>query len=69
MTAIFNNDTITVTSSGDVLKSEDGENYLFLCGSGEYTDNNLCIPSSEESPNYYFYSGDGVILTVQCKTQ
>lgn len=68
MTTSFNKDSVTITSNGSVYKSEDGENYSFLFEGGEYIDRALCLPSNDESPNYYFYSGDGVIQTVSCKT-
>jgi hypothetical protein len=68
MTAIFSNNSITINSSGPVLKSEDGENYFLLFEGGGYVDSDLCLSSQDEYPNYYFYSGDANILTVECKT-
>lgn len=68
MTATFTNNTVSITSNGPVYKSEDGENYSFLFEGGEYIDRALCIPSQDESANYYFYSGDSIICTVACKT-
>jgi hypothetical protein len=68
VTTIFSKNTVTINSSSPVLKSEDGENYSFLFEGGEYIDRALCLPSNDESPNYYFYSGDGAIQTVACKT-
>lgn len=68
MTAVFSNNSITINSNGPVLKSEDGDSYFLLFEGGEYVDSNLCISSSSESPNYYFYSGDGEVLAVACKT-
>lgn len=68
MTATFNTNTVTINSSSPVFKSEDGENYFYLFNGGEYVDRELCLPSNDESANYYFYSGDGVIQTVACKT-
>ena len=68
MTTVFLNNSVTITSNGPVLKSEDGDNYSFLFDGGEYIDYDLCLPSQDESPNYYFYAGDGVILSVTCKT-
>lgn len=68
MTTTFQNDSITITANGPVYKSEDGENYSFLFDGGEYIDRALCLPAKDESPNYYFYAGDGVISPVGCKT-
>lgn len=68
MTAVFSINSITINSNGPVLKSEDGDSYFLLFEGGEYVDSNLCISSSSESPNYYFYSGDGEVSTVACKT-
>ena len=67
MTAYFNYPTIKISSSSEVLKSEDGEFYSFLYSGGDYTDSNLCIPSETENSNYYFYSGDFQICTVAVK--
>lgn len=67
MTALFNYPTVEISSSSEVLKSEDGENYYFLFSGGNYSDSELCIPSKEECSNYYFYSGDGQISTVEVK--
>lgn len=68
MITTFSNNTVTISSSSPVFKSEDGENYLFLFEGGEYIDSELCLPAQNESANYYFYSGDGVIQTIACKT-
>ena len=67
MTTFFNYPTVEISSSSEVLKSEDGENYCFLFSGGNYSDSELCIPSKEECSNYYFYSGDGQISTVEVK--
>jgi len=68
MTAVFSNDSITITSNGPVSKSEDGDSYFLLFDGGEYVDTDLCISSENEPSNYYFYSGDGKVLAVGCKT-
>lgn len=68
MIATFSNNSISISSNGPIYKSEDGEHYSLLFSGGEYSDKNLCIPAQNESPNYYFYSGDGVIRAVECKT-
>lgn len=58
---------VYINSASEVWKSEDGENFSFLYGGGEYLDFDLCLPSPEEDFNYYFYSGDGQILNVAVK--
>lgn len=68
MITVFTNNVVLISSSGPVSKSEDGQNYSFLFNGGEFVDNQLCLPSKQESANYYFYSGDGVIQSVACKT-
>ena len=67
MTAEFIYPIIKIVSSSEVYKSEDAETYHFLFDGGEYEDNNICIPAVDESPNYYFYSGDGenIVVPVQ----
>lgn len=65
MTALFNYPKVEISSVSEVLKSEDGEVYRLLCLGGDYLDSDLCIPSKDESPNYYFYSGDGQISVVE----
>lgn len=67
MTVYFNYPRIEIESSSEVLKSEDGQVYRFLFSGGHYLDSDLCIPSKEENPNYYFYSGDGQISVVEVK--
>lgn len=68
MTTFFNERQIQISSNSPVFKSEDGANYFLLFSGGNYSDSNICLPSDNESPNYYFYSGDGTVHTVQCKT-
>jgi len=65
MTVLFNYPKIEISSVSEVLKSEDGEMYHLLFLGGDYSDSDLCIPSKDESPNYYFYSGDGQISVVE----
>lgn len=65
MTTIFNHPSVEISSISEVLKSEDGEIYSLLYLGGDYSDSDLCIPSKNESPNYYFYSGDGQISVVE----
>jgi len=67
MTTNFNYPIVEISSSSEVLKSEDGEIYNFLFSGGNYSDSELCIPSEEEGSNYYFYSGDGQISAVEVK--
>ena len=67
MTALFKYPCIEISSTSEVLKSEDGELYNYLFSGGNYTDLDLCIPNKEEDMNYYFYSGDGQISVVEVK--
>lgn len=67
MTAYFNFPTVEISSCSEVLKSEDGEIYNFLFSGGSYTDCDVCLPSTEENSNYYFYSGDGQISVIEVK--
>jgi hypothetical protein len=64
MTAEFIYPIVKIISSSEVYKSEDGETYYLLFDGGEYEDSNICIPAVYESPNYYFYSGDGENIVV-----
>lgn len=67
MTVNFNYPTIEISSTSEVLKSEDGQIYSFLFSGGSYSDSDLCIPSNAEDANYYFYSGDCQISMVEVK--
>jgi hypothetical protein len=67
MTTNFNYPTIEISSTSEVLKSEDGQIYSFLFSGGSYSDSDLCIPSNAEDANYYFYSGDCQISMVEVK--
>ena len=67
MTAYFNYPAVEISSISEVFKSEDGENYSLLYSGGEYSDFDLCVPSSVEGANYYFYSGDCQISVVEVK--
>lgn len=67
MTAYFNFPMVEISSSSEVLKSEDGEFYSFLFSGGSYIDCDVCLPSTEENSNYYFYSGDGQISVIEVK--
>ena len=64
MNAEFIYPIIKIISSSPVYKSEDSETYCFLFDGGEYEDGDICIPAVNESPNYYFYSGDGENISV-----
>jgi hypothetical protein len=63
----FNYPIIEISSTSEVLKSEDGQIYSFLFSGGSYSDSDLCIPSNAEDANYYFYSGDCQISMVEVK--
>jgi hypothetical protein len=67
MTTNFNYPTVKISSTSEVLKSEDGQIYSFLFSGGSYSDSDLCIPSNAEDANYYFYSGDCQISMVEVK--
>lgn len=67
MTTYFNYPRVEISSISEVLKSEDGEFFRFLFSGGSFLDSDLCIPSKDENPNYYFYSGDGQISVIEVK--
>jgi hypothetical protein len=67
MTAYFQYPNIYLSSSSEVYKSEDGEIYNLFYNGGDFIDSDLCIPTDEETNNYYFYSGDGEILCIGVK--
>lgn len=65
MTTTFFKDCVTINASGEVFKSEDGENFFPLFSGGFCEDKALCLTNDFE--NFYFYSGDGNIQVVGCK--
>ena len=64
MTAEFIYPYIQITAFSDVLKSEDAVDFEFLYRGGLYKDYEICIPAVDESPNFYFYKGDGETISV-----
>lgn len=64
MTAEFIYPYIKITAFSEVFKSEDAVDFEFLYRGGVYHDYDICIPTIDEAPNFYFYKGDSETISV-----